>query len=456
MKIFPDSVEVYSDYIKSIDKYNKWFINLRFYAVMLTGVFLVLLRWLIKVDFSKTQIAALSLITITVLAYNYVFKHFFESKKNLSSKFTPLHFYLIQIVTDLIALSIIVYFMGGIESPLFMFFVFHMIIGSFLLPDKLMYFIASGLVALFTTFSVLEYFDIIKHQSLRGFYATPLYNDPFYMISFLLIFAVMIFTSVYLTSKISKELYNREGQLKLALDTINEAEKAKQKYVMAVVHELKSPIAAAVSQLALAKEGYVDPNISAPVKEKIEKANIRLQGAIENINNILRVSKFKLMNQINKSEQNLSTLLLKIIEDLKEISERKNIHFKFKVNGSQPIINGDDVLLNLAFSNLIGNAVKYTPENGVVEIIISEDIYYFNVEITDDGIGIPKQDQENIFDEFFRASNAKNSNIEGTGTGLSVVKQIFENHDGEITVESPSRLKKENRNGTTFLIKFKK
>jgi two-component system phosphate regulon sensor histidine kinase PhoR len=113
----------------------------------------------------------------------------------------------------------------------------------------------------------------------------------------------------------------------------------------------------------------------------------------------------------------------------------------------------DTALFELVFSNLIGNAIKYNMPGGNVEVIINNN-HHGEVEIVvaDDGMGIPDEDKSKMFQDFYRSSNAKHKGIEGTGLGLSVVKEIVEQHDGTITFNSPSRLEKEGRRGTEFIL----
>jgi signal transduction histidine kinase len=117
-------------------------------------------------------------------------------------------------------------------------------------------------------------------------------------------------------------------------------------------------------------------------------------------------------------------------------------------------IKGDRLLLEIAFSNLIGNAVKYVGNNGLIELDLVDNESGVEIEVSDNGIGIPQKDIDKIFNDFFRASNIKDKSYEGTGLGLSVVKQIIERHGGSISVISPSKLSIENKPGATFKIKL--
>ena len=114
-------------------------------------------------------------------------------------------------------------------------------------------------------------------------------------------------------------------------------------------------------------------------------------------------------------------------------------------------IQADPQLIELAVSNLIGNAIKYTNEFGVIEITLENELGRKIVfEVCDSGIGIPDNEKDKIFGDFFRTSNAKHQGFEGTGLGLTVVKQISEAHEGEISFRSPSRLATKTSPGTCF------
>jgi signal transduction histidine kinase len=297
---------------------------------------------------------------------------------------------------DLLCLSFVVYVSGGLEAPIFMFYVFHMIIGSLILPAFVMYSIAGTLIVVFSLLSILELYGVIPHYTISGLLPFNFYDNLIYVIGVLSIFSSVVIITVMLTSKISSELYGREKHLKKALDELNEAEKSKQKYVIAIVHELKSPIVASMSQMELVLGNFVG-EINENVRAKIQIAKERALGAIEMINNILHVSKFKLFNNLKMEEVLLTPIILSRINVLANIAERNRISVKFENAENENVkINADNVLLELVFSNLIGNAVKYTQENGNVIITMKDEGNFRVVEIIDNGIGIPQTNSINI------------------------------------------------------------
>ena len=117
-------------------------------------------------------------------------------------------------------------------------------------------------------------------------------------------------------------------------------------------------------------------------------------------------------------------------------------------------VSGDKFLLDIAISNLIGNSIKYGVDGGNVEVTINSDSKNLIIEVCDDGVGIPEDEQPKIFKDFYRAMNVKKIVSEGSGLGLSVVKRIVERHGGKVEVQSPSRMANRDHPGTCLRIEI--
>lgn len=446
MMLNPGWTHKYESYWNSINKYNKWFIQLRFGAVIGLLVMLLFTRITSYIRLTDLQFIVIAFTTLFILLYNVVFKRI-SDKDHSNERFNELEFSLVQMAFDLICLNIIFYFTGGIETPFISFYIFHMIIGSMILPVGLVYIIAGLIMVFLFSFSIMEYAGFIPHQEMYGLLSFNFYHNFPFICGYLAVLGFVIFISILLTSKISQELYKRELELKKALEELETAEKSKQKYVMTIVHELKSPISASVSILDSLLGGFYGP-VEGTIKEKLERIRFRIGDSIENINNILRLSRFKLMNAIDKEVFDLADMIEKIIDNQKPVAEKKKIVINTSLQKKE--IAGDKTLLQLSLSNIINNAIKYTAEEGLIEITLEQKNANLLVEVCDNGLGIPEKDLPKIFEEFYRASNAREKKIEGTGTGLSIIKQIVEAHGGSIEIESPSRLVSEGRPGTMF------
>lgn len=450
INLIPDKTFNREEFWSLIKKNNEWLIRLRFYAV---GMLLASLPGaMIFLHLSRIQIFSILIICVTILSYNVLIKKIVSNYDSAEGNINSIHISLLQIILDLFQLSILIYLTGGVESPIFVFLVFHIIIGSILLPVSIVLVIAFFVSAGFTALIFLEYFGYIPHQQLVGLYGVSVYDKIEYIIIYLIVFNLFVFVSIYLTHKIASQLFQRESDLKDALEKIKEAEKAKQKYVVGVVHELKTPIVAIQSMLDLVLMKYVGP-VSSEVEEKLIRARVRSVESIRIINDILKISKLKLLDKVNKDPVDTAAILNSIIEGLTPTCEVKKIQISFiDKRNKQLTVEGDKHLLELAFSNLMGNAVKYTPEGGKIEVLLDETDKNQVIEISDTGIGIPEQDVASIFNEFYRASNLKKVNIEGTGMGLSVVKTIINQHNGHIYAESPSKLADGTHKGAGFKV----
>lgn len=451
-KLVPIWAHNYKEYWDSIRNRNIWFIHLRYGAVLMLGVIFVLSKHLLNVEFSEIQFQAFTIITLSIFIYN-ILLHFLRNYLSCTpGKFNPLHFSLLQMLLDLTTLTLLVHFTGSIETPLYMLFIFHMIIGSLILPRGVIFSIATIITLVFITMVILEYNDIITHHHIRDLHLDEHSKNFNYIISSLGIFVFTIYTSVFITSRIASRLYKRERQLKETLEQLNEAEKSKQKYIMGVVHEIKTPIAAAQSLIEIIRKGYVS-SIDKKVEAKLERAKIRTDEAITLINNILRISKLKLLGEVSQEDVDVIKVLQKIIKDRKEILLQKNINLSYVNKAVSSItIKGDEVLYELIFSNVLGNSIKYSNEDSKIEVLVKKSNNQISIEISDSGIGIPEKDLEKISSQFYRASNITSGKFEGSGLGLSLVKEILEKLNGSMEILSPSKIGNDKSPGTTVKI----
>lgn len=152
-------------------------------------------------------------------------------------------------------------------------------------------------------------------------------------------------------------------------------------------------------------------------------------------------------------EVDIASILARAIKVAKVNADAKGVRLTLNnKRKDKHKIEGDPFLLQIALSNIISNAIKYNNMDGLVEINVEEDSANLIIKVCDNGIGIPKQDLQKIFTDFYRASNIKQFNAEGSGLGLSVVKQIVERHNGTIDIQSPSHLSTNKYPGTCVKI----
>ncbi|MBL0177494.1 MAG: HAMP domain-containing histidine kinase [Ignavibacteria bacterium] len=438
----------------ALKRRNLWLITLRYGAVLALTVFLAGMAALPQLQVDTLPIA---IITVCILAYNVVLHRSIGAVPAAYAPFHGLHFALIQISADLLVLMGIMYFTGGIESPFFLFFLFHIIIGSLILPSAVVSVVIAVSLSTMLTGVLLEYHGTIPHHAIVGFLGAPLYTNAPYIIVFFLVFTFTLLVSNYLANSISKELYLRERSLTRAYKQLEEAEKTKSRYVMSVVHDLKTPIAAAITYINMLLDKSFGA-LSEEMERPLERSRARLSSAITLINDILQLSQVKLANRIEAADINLTEMLEDIYDEMRIMFMAKKIRFTTWTNAEEDLhIEAEPRLLKLALGNLISNAHKYTESEGVVEVHLKERDDLISIEIADTGIGIPKGELNRIFDDFYRTTVSKKKTTEGTGLGLSIVKQIIHQFHGSISVDSPSRLGDgAERPGTAFFITLPK
>ena len=454
MSLVPEWAREQKEFWEAVRRRNLWSIKLRYGVVMALSVVLLFSTLILKINFTTTQLIAGSAITALILIYNFILHGLRKYIKLDVNKFNPIYLSLLQMILDLVSLLLLVHYTGGIESPLYILFVFHMIVGSLILPGVVVYTLAIIFVALFILIIIMEYIGALPHHPINGLFDVDLYSNINFVLAYLSTFTFMIFVSVYLANGIARQLYRREKDLVESIKKINVAEKEKQKYIMGIVHELKTPIVAVASYIDLILQKFLGP-IDETVEEKLVRAKNRTDEGIQMINDVLNVSKLNLYDKFDEEEVDIKELISGVINRRKAYADSHLIKMKFNDERNKPEkIKGDKFLLDIAISNLVGNAIKYGVDGGIVDITLKNEGSSVLIEVCDDGVGIPEEEKPKIFRDFYRAVNVKKISTEGSGLGLSVVKKVIDRHDGLIRVKSPSRLAKIGQPGSCFTIKL--
>ena len=178
-------------------------------------------------------------------------------------------------------------------------------------------------------------------------------------------------------------------------------------------------------------------NVPTAQKERLEKIDKHSNSLTRLVNNLLDISRIESGKvPMELKESSIKEMLDSVVEMIEPQVKEKNISLKINIKTKSDKIKADSSQLERVFINLVGNAVKFTPEKGKINVYCQDrkDSVEFSVE--DTGMGIPKDDVEKVFEEFFRSDNALDQKVKGTGLGLSLVKKIIEAHKGKIWVQS--------------------
>jgi two-component system phosphate regulon sensor histidine kinase PhoR len=233
-----------------------------------------------------------------------------------------------------------------------------------------------------------------------------------------------------------------------AYQRLEDLEQAKSEFVFTVAHELKSPVAAIQSILRVLLEGYAG-EIFQKQKELIDRVERRLISLQGLIRDLLALGALKgALPEGKKTDVILNGVVNRVVDAVQPEAEQKGLELRVEIPDTLVTLKANDDDMERLLSNLLENAVKYTPPKGKVRLQLSLNNRSVRILVSDTGIGISPESRGRIFEEFYRGKNAKEMGQEGTGLGLSLVKHIVDRYHGEIVVDSKVH------EGSTFTVIF--
>lgn len=592
-----------------------WLINLRWVA----GIGVIVASWAVREVFRlSAPTGVLAAIGTGIISYNLIFflleKHY---RKILASAASYTRMTMWQTALDWGAMTLLIRYSGGIESPAILFFIFHIIIASIFFPRKTAYIFSVMAVLLVSGTALLEYFNFLPHIAVDGYLVTPLYRNSWFVTGMLFFFSSTGVISAYLVSTIHERLGRREQEIMelsvslrraterlqalnegartvgstlelqqvldrlvkstaevmgvracsirlldasgrmlermavyglsqaylnkgpvdaetnplaretlsgkvvnipdvpesnllqypeearaegiqsmlsaplcgksgtlgiirayarerarfieedetfltaiaaqgsiaienaLAYQAIAELEAMKSQFIRTVTHELRSPVSVSRSLLRTIEAGYAG-GLNTQQSDILSRASRRLEFLQSLIDDLLDMAASKALNKSPKSKEavDLPAALDEVIKRYQIPALEKEIHLEWRNYAQESwvqILATPDGIDRI-FNNLISNAVKYTPNGGTVIVELNRLDDEAQVSVVDTGIGIPEASIHHLFEEFYRAPNAKEFEQEGTGLGLVIVKDLVTHFGGRIVVHS-----KENE-GTRFTV----
>lgn len=247
-----------------------------------------------------------------------------------------------------------------------------------------------------------------------------------------------------LNLELDAKVTERTKELITSLEREKELNELKSRFVSMASHEFRTPLSAILSSISL-----IDSYQKEEQAEKRKKHTERIKASVRNLVDIL--NDFLSLDKLEQGKVEIKTAKIDLPEFAEDIIEevsgmlKQGQKINFSHNGEKEIVQDRKVLKNILL-NLLSNAIKYSLENKEIYFLMEVHKDLVSIKVKDEGIGIPEEDQENLFGKFFRAKNA--TNISGTGLGLNIVKKYVELLDGNI-----SFISKYNE-GTTFTVEL--
>jgi signal transduction histidine kinase len=427
-----------------------WLIQLRWLAVAGTGL-AFFLGWFLYG--SALSLLPLAVTTLTIVLYNIQFYFYARTLRLGEAGIARLRratqFACLQIVLDLLALAALVHFSGGVENPLALFFVFHTIIASILLPRRVSFLMATLGALLFAAVAGLEYAGLLSHYHLPVLGGLELYRNGPYLLMAVGVMALTLWLVAYLTSSISTRLRERDRalvqshqvalaksrELEVANERLRRIDAERTRFMTLVTHELRAPINTIHTCVELALAGYASPEAVHDILNRVKRRTSELS---ELISDLLRLARAR--EEASRDEQlglvQPADVLQSVAQLMKTEADGKDLFLSVDVDPALAPVRANPDRLKLVWTNLLSNALKYTEPGGIIAVTLKQTPEHVVCTVRDTGIGIPPEDQKRVFEEFYRAENAREVSSVGTGVGLSIVQRIIENWGGTIWVES--------------------
>jgi two-component system phosphate regulon sensor histidine kinase PhoR len=254
----------------------------------------------------------------------------------------------------------------------------------------------------------------------------------------LLLFSIL-FTSVIIAAFVLtiRTMFSQKKLSEIKSDFINN-----------MTHEFKTPIAT----ISLASDALKNEKVISN-RSQIEYYNGIIKEENKRMNQ--QVEKILQASQLEKDEIKMSIKKLNVHEIIQRVAENTSLQmkeahvaFSTELEASNCIIEADEVHFTNIIFNLLDNAIKYSKENPIIKISTSNEAKMISIKVTDNGIGMDRDTQNNVYEKFFRAHTGNLHNVKGFGLGLTYVKKIVEAHKGKIELSSELGV------GTTFTIRF--
>ena len=415
--------------------FSRWFIRIRWMSIGILILATFIVRNLFEVSIREIPIYVLSGILILLnFGHLFVLRRIQRADDSLIVDRIRLSIH-VQILTDLVILTCILHFSGGIENPMVILYFLHLIIASSIFSARQTFWHAGFALLLAALLVLLESYSIIPHYHLEGFFHPDLYQNPLFIYGAGFIF---MFTSVLVVS-LSQMIISRSVRIEETYVKVNreleKKDKLQHQYVLRVTHDIKGHLAAITSCLSVLRAKIIG-DLTQDQEEFVNRAYERTELLTKFVKDLLNLTRMRLSQEHDFTEFALPEIVLHAVSTAQIQAREKGIDLSVFIDPSVAKIYGNPITVEELYTNLLLNAVKYTPDGGKVSLTVRNRPDHVISQVSDSGIGIPKEDIPKIFNEFFQAGNVSKEIKSGSGLGLSIVKQIVDNHHGRIWLDS--------------------
>lgn len=357
----------------------------------------------------------------------------------------------VQIIVDLLCLSIVVHYVGSTATPAPFFYILHIALACIFFSALESLFVAIIVCAMYTIVLLVESGMFL--QVSQSILIDPKFSSESLHKGHVLVWMIALDTLFlivwYVVSRLTLVVRKHEQYLRDAYEQIHQAQIAKDQYAMLMTHQLKAPLDAIRSKINLIKGGYCG-QVPAEIEEVLNRIDKRGHSMSHLILDVLRLERLKTAGKNTDAMEyvDISAMIDKCVDKLEPLAKARNIEIKLSVQNF--LARGIPDQIEILLENIIANAITYSYDNTVVDIVSTLESPNNSaiVTITDHGIGIEAKDLPNIFDEYFYSPRAVLHNQSSSGIGLSLVKIAAGNNNLQLKVTSEPSM------GTAFSVIF--
>ncbi|NQU42794.1 HAMP domain-containing histidine kinase [bacterium] len=402
------------------------------------------------VEIENLNVSGLILVAVCLSTYNIAV--FLIARRYRRADVTPATRHLLigvmnaSITLDYIFLTVVIWLLGGAQSPFKVFYLLHVMIAAVLLPERMSF--AHSLIGylLFASLVLLEWTGILTGHYPVGAVPTAELADTRYVLTVLVVQAVMIAVTLFFLTNLMRFLRRGDAQLREANLEITRFSEIQRNFLRIAVHDVKAPVGAAQSFLYNLQAG-IGGEINEKQAKLIAGALRRLDGVtalVHDFEVLTTLETFRLDEQGQAVD--IATLIREIVLENQDLAEIRSHSLELELPATLPSVIGIERLLKEAVANLVNNAIKYTPNGGRIRVRAFPFQDQVRIEVEDNGIGITPEEQDRLFQDFSRLRKKDAPKAEGSGLGLTIVRRIAEMHGGQATVKS------DGQTGSTFII----
>jgi signal transduction histidine kinase len=229
-------------------------------------------------------------------------------------------------------------------------------------------------------------------------------------------------------------LRNRAMQLEQAIEELRELHRLETEFIQNVSHELRTPLTFVKSYVQLILEeamGEINPDL----RRTLTIVDDRTDAIIRLVNDVICLARVE-MGQFEFRPVSLAEVAARSAEGATMTAKESGVRIELQVADDLPLVPADPGRLGQVLDNLLGNAIKFSPSGSTITVRVRRDSTFVRTEVEDQGIGIPADKLDRIFDRFYQVDGSTTQRFGGTGLGLAIVKAIVESHGGHVAVES--------------------